>query len=236
MSVLASQFFLGGKPVTLTDLTKDRQRIAEAIAAAINSAKDSVTEKSARKDKLSRDSMSKTIDKAVRIAALERPSSQVALVYISDGINTADMSYAGKRRAAGEELIRNNVNFSAISFSKLKMTSIALGIVYPLAKIRGASLTGGGEYLAKESGGIKVEVEKAEEFGAGLERITSSFASRYNLGFSLDGEDDDDGRMHKLDVKVATQGARYKGRKLVVSARRGYYAPTAKTAPAIKQK
>jgi len=234
VSVLAVNHFLGDKPVTFTDLTKERQKIAEAIAAAINSAKDSVTEKSARKDRRPKESMSKTIDEAVRIAALERPSSQVALVYVSDGINTGDMFFADKRRAAGEKLIRNNVNFSAINFSKLKSTSVALGIVYPLAKIRGASLTGGGEYLAKESGGIKVEVEKAEEFGAGLERITSSFASRYNLGFSLDENDDDDGRMHKLEVKIVTQGTRYKGRKLVVSARRGYYAPKMKAAPAIK--
>jgi hypothetical protein len=178
--------------------------------------------------------MTRTIDEAARIAMSERPSSQVALVYVSDGINTGDLFHADKRRMAAENLIRNNVNFSAINFGKLKSVSVALGIVYPLAKIRGASLTGGGEYLAQESGGIKVEVNKAENFGAALERLTSGFASRYSLGFSLDEQEENDGRMRKLEVKIVTQDTRYKGRKLVVSARRGYYAPTLKEAAAVK--
>jgi hypothetical protein len=47
--------------------------------------------------------------------------------------------------------------------------------------------------------------------------------ARYSLGFSLAENEKDDGRLHSLDVRVKAQDEKGKMRRLIVSARQGYY-------------
>ena len=60
-------------------------------------------------------------------------------------------------------------------------------------------------------------------FDAGLGKIVGNLTARYSLGFTLAEEEKDDGRLHSLDVRVKAQDDKGKTRKLVVSARQGYY-------------
>ena len=87
----------------------------------------------------------------------------------------------------------------------------------------GASMTGSEQYLAKQTGGVAVKVRSPEEFGAGLQQITTGLASRYSLGFTLGEDEQDDGRMHSLEVRVKAKDDKGKSRKLQVSSRQGYY-------------
>ncbi|PYS56743.1 MAG: hypothetical protein DMF74_27805, partial [Acidobacteria bacterium] len=56
-----------------------------------------------------------------------------------------------------------------------------------------------------------------------LEKLIGDLAARYNLGFTLKESEQDDGREHKLEVKVKARDAHGKERKLIVRARHGYY-------------
>ncbi len=79
------------------------------------------------------------------------------------------------------------------------------------------------DYLAKETGGEIASVGRPDDLATGLEGFVTSLMARYNLGFSLDESEPDDGRMHKLEVKVKGRDEWGKHRDLMVNARRGYY-------------
>ena len=79
------------------------------------------------------------------------------------------------------------------------------------------------QYLAQQTGGEATRIHQAEDYGAALEKIIASLAARYNLGFTLKENEQDDGRMHKLEVRTKVRDAKGKERKLVVRTRRGYY-------------
>jgi hypothetical protein len=49
--------------------------------------------------------------------------------------------------------------------------------------------------------------------------------SRYALGFTLDENEQNTGRLHKLEIRVKARDERGKERSVVVSARNGYYLP-----------
>ncbi len=129
------------------------------------------------------------------------------------------------RQSLAAKLIEGNVTFSALTGRMLKGMAVGATIVNIPLRMLGASMTGGEQYLAKQTGGIAVKVRSPEEFGAGLQQITSGLASRYSLGFTLGEDEQDGGRMHNLEVKVKARDPKGKERKLIVNARRGYYAP-----------
>lgn len=58
---------------------------------------------------------------------------------------------------------------------------------------------------------------------AALSRFIADLAARYSLGFSLAEGEADDGRLHRLSVKVAARDGKGRERRLLVRARRGYY-------------
>lgn len=53
------------------------------------------------------------------------------------------------------------------------------------------------DYFAKQTGGEAVKVYKPEDYRAGLERIMDDLSSRYTLGFELDANEPDDGRLQR---------------------------------------
>lgn len=79
------------------------------------------------------------------------------------------------------------------------------------------------QYLAQQTGGEATRIHRPEDYGAALEKLIASLAARYNLGFTLKENEQDDGRMHQLEVKTKVRDAKGRERKLVVRARRGYY-------------
>jgi hypothetical protein len=79
--------------------------------------------------------------------------------------------------------------------------------------------------MAERTGGEVARVGKPDDLANALERFIKSLMARYSLGFTLGEDENDDGQMHKLDVKVKAKDSRGKERKLIVNARRGYYMP-----------
>ena len=97
----------------------------------------------------------------------------------------------------------------------------------PIAGWMGVSLYGSAKYLAQQSGGEAVKVGRAKDYATGLSKIIGNLTARYSLGFALAENEADDGRMHKLEVRVKAQDEKGKTRKLIVSSRQGYYMSTA---------
>ncbi|HEX8098514.1 MAG TPA: VWA domain-containing protein [Pyrinomonadaceae bacterium] len=216
VAVMAVWETMGGKPIMVAGLTRDRAKAVAALAPPPDAAEAS---KSARPVSV----MNEATQAAIDIARRERPNSQVVFLYVSDGFATNDMLEFGSRETLAGRLIEGNVNFSALTCDMLKGMSAAVAVASVPLRILGASITGGEQYLAKQTGGVAVKVSRPEEFGAGLQQITTGLASRYSLGFTLGENERDDGQMHRLEVKVKAKDPQGRGRKLTVSARRGYY-------------
>lgn len=217
VAVMAVWETMGGKPIMIAGLTRDRAKAIAALTPPPNAAEESSAGRAVYV-------MNEAAQRAIDIARRERPNSQVVFLYISDGLATNDLLEFDSREKLAAKLIEGNVNFSALTCDMLKGMAVATKIANVPLRMLGASMTGGEQYLAKQTGGVTVKVSRPEEFGAGLQQITSDLASRYSLGFTL-GEDERDGQMHRLEVKVKARDSQGRERKLAVSARRGYYLP-----------
>ncbi|HYG08354.1 MAG TPA: VWA domain-containing protein [Pyrinomonadaceae bacterium] len=157
-----------------------------------------------------------------RVAA-ERPNSQPALVYITDGI--APVFYT-QRDYVEAKLLKSNVIFSALVTDMKTGFKFAMPLLKPLGNLAGISISGSAQYLAKATGGESVRVRRPADYARGLSQIVGNLNSRYSLGFTLAETETDDGQMHPLEVRVRARDAKGKERKLEVKARRGYYMPT----------
>lgn len=161
------------------------------------------------------------IEKAPLLATAERPESQVIVVDVTDDLEGE--SFSESKRAA-QALLRSNVIISGVVVERNAMgTAVdALGhVVAPLFRARVHAM----EYYSAQTGGELESAGRPEEFAAAINKIIGNLSARYSLGFRLEENERDDGRMHKLEVKVKADEGRGKRRKLVVHARRGYYSP-----------
>jgi VWFA-related protein len=155
--------------------------------------------------------------------AQERPNSQPALVYITDGI--APVFYT-QRDYIESKLLKSNVIFSALVTDMKTGFKFAMPLLKPLGNLAGISISGSAQYLAKATGGESVRVRRPADYANGLSLIVGNLNARYSLGFTLAETETDDGQMHPLEVRVRAKDAKGKERKLEVKARRGYYMPT----------
>lgn len=170
--------------------------------------------------------MAAAVRDATRTAEHERPNSQTAIVWVSDGI--APIFYED-RDATEQILIRSNAIFSSLTVDLRTLFKFLLPIGKPIAGWVGVSLYGSAKHLAQSSGGEAVRVNRTSDYGAGLAKIIGNLTARYSLGFALREDEKDDGRMHELAVRVKALDAKGKQRKLQVSSRRGYYLPKSDT-------
>lgn len=161
---------------------------------------------------------------AVREATLKaqqlRPNSQMSLVWVSDGIAPI---FFEDRDATQQILIRDNVIFNSLTVELRTLFKFLLPVGKPIAGWLGMSLYGSAKLLAQQSGGEAVKVARVKDYGAGLQRIIGNLTARYSLGFTLAENENDDGRMHHLEVRVTAPDDKGKKRKLLVSSRQGYY-------------
>jgi VWFA-related protein len=156
-----------------------------------------------------------------RVAA-ERPNSQPALVYITDGI--APVFYT-QRDYVESKLLKSNVIFSALVTDMKTGFKFAMPLLKPLGNLAGISIAGGAQHLAKATGGESVRVRRPADYARGLSQIVGNLNARYSLGFTLAETEIDDGQMHALEVRARARDAKGKERKLEVKARHGYYMP-----------
>lgn len=164
--------------------------------------------------------MAAAVKEATRKAAQLRPNSQTSIVWVSDGIAPI---FFEDRDATEQILIRDNVIFNSLTVELRTLFKVLMPIGKPIAGWMGLSLYGSAKYLAQQSGGEAVKVGRVKDYGAGLSRIIGNLTARYSLGFALAEDENDDGRMHSLEVRVNAKDEKGKTRKLQVSSRQGYY-------------
>lgn len=218
VAIITAPDWFVGEPKVLVKPTRDWKAVSKIVGETL-----SQTVSSDKKtDKSNNRTMSEAIAEVEKIAA-EKPEREIALVYISDGINTLDTMKFDERKALAARLLKSEISFSALNFDMLSGYSVAANIINPLSFAFGASVTGSANYFAEQTGGIAVKVDKAEDFGASLEQIINLYGSRYGLSFTLDESETDDGKLHKLEITINENSVNENKRKLLISARRGYY-------------
>ena len=156
----------------------------------------------------------------MRKAKQERPNSQLAIVYVSDGIAPI---FFEDRDATEELLIHSNAIFNSLTAEMRTLFKLLMPIGKPIAGMMGISVYGAAKRLAQQTGGEAVKVSRVKDFGNGLSKIIGNLTARYSLGFALAEGEKDDGRLHNLEVRVKAPDAKGKLRKLEVSSRQGYY-------------
>ena len=162
------------------------------------------------------------VREATHLAEKERPNSQPAIVWLSDGI--APIFYED-RAAAEQVLIRSNAIFSSLTTDLTTLIKFLMPIGKPVAGWFGLNIYGSAKYLAQQSGGEALRVNRPRDYGTGLAKIIGNLTARYSLGFALAEDEKDDGRMHALDLRVRARDEKGKERRLDVSSRRGYFMP-----------
>ncbi|HEY2972140.1 MAG TPA: VWA domain-containing protein [Pyrinomonadaceae bacterium] len=155
-----------------------------------------------------------------RKAKQERPNSQLAIVWVSDGIAPI---FFEDRDATEQLLVRSNVIFNSLTAEMRTFFKLLMPIGKPIAGMMGISIYGAAKRLAQQTGGEAVKVGRVKDFGTGLSKIIGNLTARYSLGFALAEGEKDDGRLHNLEVRVKAPDAKGKVRKLEVSSRHGYY-------------
>jgi VWFA-related protein len=166
--------------------------------------------------------MAAAIREATRAAEQDRPNSQTAIVWVSDGI--APIFYED-RDATEQILIRANATFNSMTTNLRTLFRFLLPVGKPIAGWMGVSLYGSAKQLAQRTGGEALRVSRASDYGGALAKIIGNLTSRYSLGFALTEDEKDDGRMHELVLRVKAPDAKGKQRRIDVSSRRGYYMP-----------
>jgi VWFA-related protein len=166
--------------------------------------------------------MAAAVRDATRQAEERRPNSQASIIWVSDGI--APIFYED-RDATEKILIRSNVIFNSLTVDLRTLFKFVLPLAKPIGNWMGMSLYGSAKQLAQHSGGEAVRVNRTKDYGAGLGKIIGNLTARYSLGFALAEAEHDDGRMHQLEVRAHAPDEKGKLRKLIVSARQGYYMP-----------
>jgi VWFA-related protein len=164
--------------------------------------------------------MAAAVQDTTRKSQKERPNSQLAIVWVSDGIAPI---FFEDRDATEQLVLRSNVIFNSLTTELRTLFKLLMPIGKPIAGMMGVSVYGSAKRLAQQSGGEAVKVSRTKDYAAGLSRIIGNLTARYSLGFTLAEDEKDNGQLHNLELKVKAPDAKGKLRKLEVSSRRGYY-------------
>jgi VWFA-related protein len=158
----------------------------------------------------------------LRRAALERPNSQAVMVVAAD-----DLTYFPF--TVRDEMIRSSLE-TGVTMNLLRtrtffLTNLAADIA---KKTDFRDMPGTVEVVAditKQTGGEMARVGSAKKYVEEFEKLVGNLTSRYTLGFTLEDNEQNTGRLHKLEIKVKARDEWGKERKVVVRARNGYYLP-----------
>jgi hypothetical protein len=162
-----------------------------------------------------------------RWLARERPNSQGAILYVTDGITL--MAYP-ERDYVEHRMLRQNAIFNALVTDMKMGFKLARPLLAPLGNAVGLNIYGGAGHIARETGGEALRVRRASDYAEGVARIVGNLSARYSLGFTLAESEGDDGRLHPLEVRARAKDAKGKERKLEVRTRSGYFVPAGRPA------
>jgi len=197
----------------LTELTLDRAKVVKALTGL---------QKFSERKMPHPVHAPKVLQDAALSIATQRPNSQVQVVMLTDSVFL--MNHAQRDEVAAN-LLRANITFNALITGMDLMFKLFTPILKPAEDDLGVSWYDSPQYLAKLTGGDSARPHKKKEYGAALERLIGSLTARYSIGFTLSGEEFDDGTLHRLEVKVEARDSQGQKRQVEVSARKGYYIP-----------
>lgn len=228
-----------GRCRTLEGLTPDLTRVTTALRTvpALNRQATDYLEKRVKADRwkignigtagemparVSQGAMKCVSDEVGLLAASKDSHSQLALTVITYDIAPFDKVLMEKTT---RQLLETGVTVNGIII-KLGFLHNALlkGMAGPYISTLGSALYAV-RRSATETGGEVITVDGKTGFARALETMFDNLLARYSLGFTLDEEEQNDGRLHRLEVRVSAKDERGRERKLVVQARRGYYLP-----------
>ena len=201
----------------LTEFTRDRKKISAALATIPNLFGESKPDYYINQ----LNGMLEKINRAVQ----ERPNSQIIAVSLATDVAPIQVA---DRNEVTAKLIRTNVGYNPLIVEMDKKYLVLRPLFGLSGSIAGTDNFGVPRYIAEQTGGNPVNLRDAKDFGAALENMLKALEGRYILGFTLEDNEKDDGKMHKLEVKVKERKSNGKKQKLIVQARRSYYIPSAK--------
>ena len=159
---------------------------------------------------------------ALHRAAAKRPNSQAIMVVAAD-----DLTYFPFK--VRDEMIHSSLE-TGITANLLRIRTFFLtGWAAEIAKktdFRG--MPGTVEVvgdITKQTGGEMATVGSAKKYVEAFEKLIGNLTARYTLGFTLEENEQNTGRLHKLEIQVKARDERGKERKVLVSARNSYYLP-----------
>lgn len=142
-----------------------------------------------------------------------------AVIVISDDLNGGSASIINQ---TAEQLLASRLTVNGLRDIKgamanfLTMTTAATEGMSLLQNQRSKNV----RYYSAKTGGEVVNV-KNDDYQGGLEQIIGNFVGRYSLGFEPD-ESKQDGKLHRLTIKVKLPPEKGKESKIEVRARQGY--------------
>ena len=215
VAVYSVEDWFVGRPKLMAPSGTARAQSANALRQAVFEAqsRDLDAQKEDRREGAR--SMDAVVAEATALAR-QNPQHHVALVWISDGMNTLDMMEAKGRNRLLEQLDLGGVSFSSIQLPMLGSYSSAAAVLNPMGRLFGIRVTGSGKQLAAETGGIALDVPSAGQLATALGNIVSAYTSRYSLGFAWPNDPSEQNRWHRIEVSARTAG------KVEISARKRF--------------
>ncbi len=209
----------------LQDLTRDRRKIIAALESVPELAEK--YERDYKKIDWTYNTVNTTSGIAcaaemLRLAAAERPNSQAVMVIAAD-----DLTYFPF--VVRDEIVRSSqetgITMNLLQIRTFFLTNWAADIA---KKTDFRDMPGTVEVVAditKQTGGEMARVGSAKKYVEEFEKLVGNLTSRYTLGFTLEDNEQNANRLHKLEIRVKARDEQGKEQKVVVSARNGYYLP-----------
>lgn len=227
-----SDLFLG-KCQMFENLTRDREKTAAALRAvpprasqleaylkSLPTKRPSISGPGEFPTSVSQGGLACATNEVSKLATSGRANSRVVTIILTDDLVPFDLE---DRDESTRKLLSSDVMVSGLLMGKMNFADrVFFGIAKPYVRALGSGFSSV-DYFAKQTGGEAVRVNRPEEFADAIAHLIDSLSARYSLGFTLGEGEQDDGRLHKLEVKVKARDASGKERNLAVSARRGYY-------------
>lgn len=203
-----------GREVTISEqFTRDRQALRQAMPDAI--------------DPEAPTPLWLAMDKALS-AFQEDGDARPVILVLSDGRDTGPLGLGrgagefGKPVASQAEVIdrarRENVMIYAIGMRSRRPRSAPPGIGAGglQAAMAGDLPDPGLARVAEDTGGGYLEIRPGDDLGAAFAQVADELHSQYLLGYAPPKRD---GKVHDIDVRVATKGLKPRARKSYVAAK-----------------
>jgi VWFA-related protein len=155
-------------------------------------------------------------------AAAKRPNSQAVMVVAADDLTYFPFTV---RDEMIHSSLETGITVNLLRIRTFFLTNWAADIA---KKTDFRDMPGTVEVVAditKQTGGEMARVGSVKKYVEAFEKLVSNLTARYTLGFTLEENEQNTNRLHKLEIRVKARSERGKERSVAISARNGYYLP-----------